>query len=48
MKLRLLLPTAVLGLVALAFAVPASLGAGEPPTFVTNTVDDTTFFAQTR
>jgi hypothetical protein len=47
MKMRLLLPTMVLGLAVLAFAAPASPSAGKQPVFVTNTVDETTFFAQT-
>jgi hypothetical protein len=44
--LRLLLP-AIAGLAALVFAASASPSDGQQPTFVTNTVDETVFFAQT-
>jgi hypothetical protein len=43
---RLLLP-AIAGLAALVLAASASASAGQQPTFITNTVDETTFFAQT-
>jgi hypothetical protein len=47
MKMPRLLPLAVAGLAALVFAASASPSSGQQPTFVTTTVDDTTFFGFT-